>query len=123
MPQIIEFNNSSFASLVLLELTETWNDIGISDLPPNESEPLLLFLEQIEAFNQPEFDTQRLIKVKAAGGVLQAVYGPAIFRDGDQIVLKLGANLLPLTQRRWGLGRGNETKWNCPSLYGKIISS
>lgn len=98
MPQIIEFNNSSFASLVLKELTETWNEIGISDLPPNESEPLLLFLEQIEAFNQPEFDTQRLILVKAAGGVLQAVYGPAIFRDGDQIVLKLGANLLPLTQ-------------------------
>ncbi|HBY75471.1 MAG TPA: hypothetical protein DEG47_00310, partial [Cyanobacteria bacterium UBA11148] len=26
------------------------------------------------------------------------VYGPAIFRDDDQIVLKLGANLLPLTQ-------------------------
>lgn len=98
MPQIIEFNASSFASLVLLELSETWNDIGLSELPPQESEPLLLFLEQIEAFNQPEFDAQRLILVKAAGGVLQAVYGPAIFRDGDQIVLKLGLNLLPVNQ-------------------------
>lgn len=100
MPQTIEFNHSSFASLVLKELTQTWTDIGITELPPKESEPLLLFLEQIQAFQQPDFDVERLILVKAAGGVLQAVYGPAIFRDGDQIVLKLGANLLPLTQSK-----------------------
>ncbi|AFZ22043.1 hypothetical protein [Allocoleopsis franciscana] len=100
MPQTIEFTVATFPSVILREdLTETWNDIGINLLPPGEAEPLLMFLDQLGATSKPDFNPNRILLVKAANGVSQTVYGPAIFQDGENIILKVGDNILPMQQK------------------------
>lgn len=99
MPQTIEFNASTFPSLVLQDFSETWNDISLSSLPTSESEPLLMLLDGIGASDKSEFNPNKVLLVKANNGVIQTVYGPAIFQDGENIILKVGDNILPMEQK------------------------
>ncbi|QLE59812.1 hypothetical protein [Nostoc sp. TCL26-01] len=108
MAKTIEFSATSFPSIVLREdLTHTWNDIGISQLSNAEQVALLDFLEHLGTELLQDFDVERVLLVKAANGVPQGVYGPAIFRDDDSIVLKLGANLFGVQQMGDRLILGN----------------
>lgn len=100
MPRTIEFTAATFPSVILREdLIETWNDIGINLLPPGEAEPLLMFLDQLGATSKPDFNPNKILLVKAANGVSQTVYGPAIFQDGENIIIKVGENVLPMQQK------------------------
>jgi hypothetical protein len=114
MATTIEFNGSAFPSLILRDdLTQTWNNIGLDSLPSAESEPLLKFLELIEYEKLENFNPDSVLLVKANGGVMQAVYAAAIFRDGESIVLKLGDNQFPITQKGDLL--------HCGKLKGKVV--
>jgi hypothetical protein len=108
MAKTIEFGAASFPSIVLREdLAHTWNDIGISQLSDGEQGALLNLLEHFGTELLRDFDVERVLLVKAANGVPQGVYGPAIFRDDDSIVLKLGANIFPVQQMSDRLILGN----------------
>lgn len=44
-----------------------------------------------------EVNAEDILLVKSKGGVFIAAYGPAIFRLGEQPIIKIGANIAPIT--------------------------
>lgn len=107
------FAKKNYPSLLMREFSaETWHDIGLSDLSPDEQEGLVYLLTESGLADQPDYNPHNVLLVKAADGVLSEVYGPGIFRDGSNIVLKVGSNPCVLTQKGDRLTVGN--------LQGKI---
>lgn len=91
--QIFEFEPENFPSLVLREdLTETWNNISLSSLLEDEQIGLQLLLTASGITEQSDYNPERILLVKADAGVPKQVYGPAIFRDGEAIILRIGDN-------------------------------
>ncbi len=95
----IEFNASHFPSIIMREdLLETWNDISLASLEEAEKAPLMLFLEGLGAFDDPSFDQDKILLVKASRGIPESIYTPGIFKDGDKIIVKVGVNTFAVTQ-------------------------
>jgi hypothetical protein len=93
------FGKENFPSLILREdLSETWNNIALHSLPSEEKNGLSLLLEGSGIANSTNFDPDRVLLVKAQSGILKQVYGPAIFRDGERAILKVGSNEIALNQ-------------------------
>ncbi len=110
------FDKKNYPSLIMHEFSsETWHDIGLNDLSPDEQEGLVYLLTESGLADQPDYNPNNVLLVKAADGVLSEVYGPGIFSDGSNIVLKVGANHCILTQKGDRLTVGN--------LQGKISVS
>jgi hypothetical protein len=100
-PQAVthSFEKRNFPSLLTFEFPEgEWHDVGFNDLDPNEQEGLFGLCIEAGLTELPDYDPQKVLLVKAADGVMAEIYGPAIFRDGENIVLKIGANQIPLSQ-------------------------
>jgi hypothetical protein len=107
--QTFEFEQENFPSIVLREdLTEVWNDVALSSLPPNEQIGLQLLLTASGIDRQADYDEDRVLLVKADKSIPKQVYGPAIFRDGDhavprqrrdRIVLRVGNNAAFVEQK------------------------
>jgi hypothetical protein len=98
--QTFEFEQENFPSIVLREdLTEVWNDVALSSLPPNEQIGLELLLTASGIDKQADYDRDRVLLIKADKSIPKQVYGPAIFRDGDRIVLRIGNNVAPVEQK------------------------
>ena len=113
MGKTIEFATETFPLLTLREnFDKTWNPIGLNEIDPKEREPLLMFLEELGYENIPGFKADDVLLVKSERGVILAVYGPAIWRDGENIVLRVGGNNFPVTQK--------EDKLACGNLKGKL---
>jgi hypothetical protein len=98
--QTFEFEQENFPSIVLREdLSEVWNDVALSSLPPNEQIGLQLLLTASGIDKQADYDEDRVLLVKADKSIPKQIYGPAIFRDGDLIVLRIGNNVAPIEQK------------------------
>jgi hypothetical protein len=98
--QTFEFEQENFPSIVLREdLTEVWNDVALSSLPPNEQIGLELLLTASGIDKQADYDRDRVLLIKADKSIPKQVYGPAIFRDSDRIILKIGNNVTPVEQK------------------------
>lgn len=103
------FEGENFPSLTLREYADTWTEIPLALLPEEEQEGFVQLLTHCRAdFAQ----NTPVLLVKAEKGVLKAVYGSALFRSGDEIVLKIGAIQVPVSQK--------EDKIMVGSLKGKI---
>jgi hypothetical protein len=59
-----------------------------------------------------DYDSSDLLLVKADAGALDRVYGPTVFRQGADIILKIGANIYPIKQ--------NKTEFICGDLIGSV---
>jgi hypothetical protein len=91
------FDDSDFPSLLLNEYPEVWNVITLDTLAPREQEGLTRLLEASGISSRPNYRPEVLL-VKAREGVFKGVYGPALFRYGDDIVLKIGENMISVQQ-------------------------
>ncbi len=110
------FDKKNYPSLVMHEFSsETWHDVGLNDLSVEEQEGLVSLLSESGLADKPDYNPNNVLLVKAADEVLSEVYGPGIFSDGSNIVLKVGANQCVLTQKGDRLTIGN--------LQGKISVS
>jgi hypothetical protein len=98
-PQSYDFDILNFPSLTLQEFGETWNDIGLAKLPPDERGGLEGLLQSSGIASSPTFNPNKVLLVKADRGILKSVYGPAIFRNGDGIILKIGENATLVEQK------------------------
>ncbi len=93
------FEAENFPFITLQEnLTETWNTLGLNDLQVIEQEGLINLLSASGMTETNGFDPNRVLLVKANGGVPTGVYGPSIFRDADKIILRVGDNNAQVTQ-------------------------
>ncbi len=93
------FEAENFPFITLQEnLTETWNTLGLNDLTVIEQEGLINLLSASGMTENSDFDPNRVLLVKASGGVPTGVYGPCIFRDGNMIILRVGDNATPVVQ-------------------------
>ncbi len=93
------FEAENFPFITLQEnLTETWNTLGLNDLQVIEQEGLINLLSASGMTENSDFDPNRVLLVKASGGVPTGVYGPCIFRDGNMIILRVGDNATPVVQ-------------------------
>lgn len=114
MGRTIEFNTESFPLLTLRDDFEAmWNPVGLDELEPREQQPLAVFLQQLNYDQFSEFNANDVLLVKAENGVLRAVYGPAIWRDGEQIILRIGSNNFPVQQK--------DDKLEVGQLRGKLV--
>jgi hypothetical protein len=87
------FEAENFPYITLREdLSETWNELGLSSLIPAEQQGLKRLLDSSGISQQSDYNRNNVLLVKAEGGVPKQVYGPAIFRAGNEIVLKVGSN-------------------------------
>ena len=94
------FEAENFPFITLQEnLNETWNTLGLNDLQVIEQEGLINLLSASGMTENSNFDPNRVLLVKASGGVPTAVYGPCIFRDGNMIILRVGDNATPVVQQ------------------------
>jgi hypothetical protein len=91
------FDDIDFPSLLLNEYGEVWNVITLDELAPHEQEGLSRLLEASGISGRPNYRPEVLL-VKAREGVFKGVYGPALFRYGDDIVLKIGENMISVQQ-------------------------
>jgi hypothetical protein len=105
------FDDSDFPSLLLNEYGEVWNVITLDELSPREQEGLRRLLEASGILGRPNYRPEVLL-VKARDGVFKGVYGPALFRYGDDIVLKVGENMIPVKQ--------SDDRFLVGSLKGKM---
>ncbi len=93
------FEAENFPFITLQEnLNETWNTLGLNDLQVIEQEGLINLLSASGMTENSDFDPNRVLLVKASGGVPTGVYGPCIFRDGNMIILRVGDNATPVVQ-------------------------
>ncbi|HAC65117.1 MAG TPA: hypothetical protein DCF68_16705, partial [Cyanothece sp. UBA12306] len=92
------FDKEDFAFLSLREYEETWSSLGLEDLNEKESDGLIKLFNASGIANSDDFDPTKVLLVKSACNILSAVYGPAIFRDGEKIILKSGDNQTIITQ-------------------------
>ena len=93
------FEAENFPFITLQEnLNETWNTLGLNDLQVIEQEGLINLLSASGMTENSNFDPNRVLLVKASGGVPTGVYGPCIFRDGNMIILRVGDNATPVVQ-------------------------
>ncbi|MEM8780724.1 MAG: hypothetical protein AAGF26_18035 [Cyanobacteria bacterium P01_G01_bin.49] len=93
------FEPENFPFITLREdLNETWNNLGLTDLHDSEREGLVKLLTYSVIANCEDFNPESVLLVKAIGGVPTGIYGPAIFRDGDSIILRVGDNQTSVTQ-------------------------
>ncbi len=93
------FEAENFPFITLQEnLNETWNTLGLNDLTVIEQEGLINLLSASGMTENSDFDPNRVLLVKASGGVPTGVYGPCIFRDGNMIILRVGDNATPVVQ-------------------------
>lgn len=91
--QTFEFESVNFPSLTLRDdFGETWNDISLYSLSPVEQDGLCGLLNASGLSTLPAYKPEKVLLVKAEKGILKGVYGPALFRQGDQIILKIGEN-------------------------------
>ena len=94
------FEAENFPFITLQEnLNETWNTLGLNDLQEIEQEGLIKLLSASGMTENSNFDPNRVLLVKASGGVPTGVYGPCIFRDGNMIILRVGDNATPVVQQ------------------------
>ncbi|WP_035825238.1 hypothetical protein, partial [Crocosphaera watsonii] len=107
------FEAENFPFITLQEnLNETWNTLGLNDLQVIEQEGLINLLSASGMTETNGFDPNRVLLVKASGGVPTGVYGPSIFRDGNRIILRVGDNTALVTQ--------DGDRLNVGQLKGKI---
>ena len=107
------FEAENFPFITLQEnLNETWNTLGLNDLQVIEQEGLINLLSASGMTETNGFDPNRVLLVKANGGVPTGVYGPSIFRDGNRIILRVGDNTALVTQ--------DGDRLNVGQLKGKI---
>lgn len=92
-----EFEQANFPSLLLHEFESLWNSITLDELSPNEQQGLGRLIEASGLSASPIYRPEVLL-VKAFQGVVKGVYGPALFRYGDYIVLKVGENVVRVEQ-------------------------
>jgi hypothetical protein len=91
--QTFEFESVNFPSLTLRDdFGETWNDISLYSLSPDEQDGLCGLLNASGLSTASTYKPEKVLLVKAEKGILKGVYGPALFRQGDQIILKIGEN-------------------------------
>lgn len=85
-----------FLSLLEREYTESWTEIGMDDFSESEQE---MFTTLFKFLPQIELNERSLMLAKAdSGGSLDQIFKLCICRDGDQIILNIGANAFPMTQ-------------------------
>ncbi|PSF28548.1 hypothetical protein C7H19_24575 [Aphanothece hegewaldii CCALA 016] len=95
--QTFEFEQSNFPSLLLYEFENTWNNITLDALSPDEQEGLSRLIGASGIESSPVYRPEVLL-VKAERGIVKGVYGPGLFRYGDYIVLKVGENVVRASQ-------------------------
>lgn len=105
----IDFSESVFSSLIFKDYAKQWETIGLTELDKTEQELFSRFLSYLPTI---EFDESDLLLVKTSDEGLDKIYGPTIYRQDNKIVLKVGANLYPVTQK------GEEL--TCGQLQGSI---
>ena len=103
------FEQRDFPSLTLYGWEMTWTDVPLSFLQSNEQEGLRKLLKAI-AIPHPE--DPLVLLVKADKTVLKGIYGCSFFRQGDDIVLKVGEVVAIASQEKGKIQVG--------SLTGKI---
>ncbi|MGK7945060.1 MAG: hypothetical protein AB4058_11390 [Microcystaceae cyanobacterium] len=109
------FDKSRFPSLMFNEFESgTWHDVGCDLLTPEEQEGLIGLVTDAGMIDDPEYNPNALLLCKAADGILVDIYGPCIFKDGDNIVLKVGSVQATVTQKGDRISVGD--------LTGKISS-
>lgn len=113
----INFDKDDFATLQLEEFVSQWNPIALDELADSEQDIIMTFWQYASngavSFNEAGeiqgLDATNILLVKAgAGGILDRIYGPSIFKsvDDEHIVLKMGNNTLEVVQTKDGLKVG-----------------
>ena len=102
------FDKKNFPSLLMCEFSAgEWHDVGFDALDPDEQLGLVGLCTEAGLTELPNYDPNKVLLIKAADGVMAELYGPALFRDGDNIVLKVGVNQVPVTQKGDRISVGN----------------
>lgn len=124
----MKFDVASFSFLNEQEFAPGYSNVSQADLqtqmmsalalglPPEdlpEIRVIELFDSLVEALKpkvEGIFDSENVLTVKADGnGMVETVYGPAVFRHEGGLVVKLGANLFPLAIQGTEAKAGNLT--------------
>lgn len=94
----ITFDRDEFPGITLLEFERDWTDLTVDDLDADEAEIITNFMALLPEPINEEFSETVLVAF-SQDGVLERLYGPAIFRaseDDDSLVLRMGGNLYPV---------------------------
>ena len=115
MSKSITFDADTFSSLTMEEFTGQWNPVGIEDLSDTEQSIFFSLLSYLPSprTNDGEVEQDNILLAKAGkGGILNRIYGPCLFSDGEEIVLKFGANEFVVNQEK--------TEFKCGVLVGDL---
>ena len=94
------FDRDEFPGVTLLEFERDWTDLKLTDLDDDEMQIVTNFMAFLPESLNEEFSETVLVAF-SQDGVLERLYGPAIFRaseDDDSLVLRMGGNLYPVEQ-------------------------
>lgn len=118
----ITFDRDEFPGVTLLEFEKDWTDLTVDDLDADEAEIITNFMALLPEPLNEEFSETVLVAF-SQDGVLERLYGPAIFRaseDDDSLVLRMGGNLYPVKHvegNKFAIKQGDKV-----SLDGELIS-
>lgn len=94
------FEKPQFPSLMCQEFeTGEWHEVGVSYLSPEEQAGLIDLVTEAGLINNPNYDPEKLLLVKAADGILVEVYGPCFFSNDNNIILKVGSTQSTVIQK------------------------
>lgn len=112
--RLVRFDANRYDTLQLANYQKEYTPIGVSSIQKISESGLdannkslaislqddLLELIALTGSVDPatkEVNSEDILLVKSKNGVFIAAYGPAIFRLGDQPIIKIGANIAPIT--------------------------